>query len=191
MKSLEEQKNELRNEVISKRLQLPEKEWHAKSDQINRVFLQSDLYSHAGFIHTYISINERKEVNTHFLISRMLSGEKKVAVPVTNFQENTLVHTRLLSLSDATPNKWGIPEPEIIHTIDIQELDLIIVPMAAADKKGNRLGYGKGFYDRFLSNTRATKVGLVFNDYIFEEIPAQDFDIKMDVVISEKDILIL
>jgi 5-formyltetrahydrofolate cyclo-ligase len=66
---------------------------------------------------------------------------------------------------------------------------LIIVPLLAADKNFNRLGYGKGFYDRFLEKEEATRVGLLFDEFIFDSIPVEDFDEKLDILISEKRLL--
>jgi 5-formyltetrahydrofolate cyclo-ligase len=61
--------------------------------------------------------------------------------------------------------------------------------LAAADRKCNRLGYGKGFYDRFLKKTKAKKVGLVFSDFLFDEIPTEEFDEKLDVIITEEEVI--
>ncbi|HAW79119.1 MAG TPA: hypothetical protein DCX27_05000 [Balneola sp.] len=68
-------------------------------------------------------------------------------------------------------------------------IDIIIVPLLAADLHFNRLGYGKGFYDRFLENEKAIKVGVLFSEFILEEIPVEDFDEKLDILISEKKTL--
>ena len=182
-------KNELRKKVQSERMELPVDEWLEKSDQICEHLLQSEFYSKAGFIHCYISMDERKEVNTHHFIERALQDSKQVAVPVTDFEKQSLSHVQIERDSAMKKNKWGVSEPVEKREADISALDLIVIPMAAADKKGNRLGYGKGFYDRFLIHTSAVKVGLIFQDFIFDEIPAEKFDIKMDIIISEKGII--
>ncbi|MEX0609080.1 MAG: 5-formyltetrahydrofolate cyclo-ligase [Balneolaceae bacterium] len=189
MKSPEQRKRELRKKVLSERQQISEDIWREKSEKICTLFLESEQYQQADFIHCYVSMNNRNEVNTWNLIREMLAGNKKVAVPVTNFSETSLIHSTINSTEELSPNKWGIYEPEEIETVDIQKLDAVIIPMAAADRKGNRLGYGKGFYDRFLSQTEALKIGFVFSEFIFEEIPAADFDKKMDVLISEKGVI--
>lgn len=189
MKSLDKKKWELRSKVLSDRNSISEVEWQVKSEQISAHFLESDFYKNAGVVHSFVSINDRNEVNTWKLIAKMLEEGKKVVVPVTDFSDTSLLHTEITSMDNLTPNKWGIFEPPVINKVDPQELDVVIIPMAAADKKGNRLGYGKGFYDRFLSNTNALKVGFIFNDFIFDEIPAENFDIKMDVLISERGLI--
>ncbi|MEX0720677.1 MAG: 5-formyltetrahydrofolate cyclo-ligase [Balneolaceae bacterium] len=189
MKSLDDRKRELRGDVLSKRLEISEDEWQTKSEEINAHFTQSDFYKDAVLIHSYVSMNHRNEVDTWNLITAMLADGKKIAVPVTNFMDSSLVHSEINSTKGLVPNKWGIYEPRQMQKVNIQDLDIVVVPMAAADKKGNRLGYGKGFYDRFLSEIEAFKVGFVFNDFIFEEIPAENFDVRMDVIISEKGII--
>lgn len=189
MKSLDERKWELRSKVLTERMQISEVEWQVKSEKICDYFLESEFYKKAHFIHCFVSINDRNEVNTWKLISTMMTEGKKVVVPVTNFSDTSLLHSEITSMDSLVPNKWGIHEPQKIKEVDIKKLDIVVVPMAAADNKGNRLGYGKGFYDRFLTATNAHKTGFVFDEFIFEEIPAEDFDIKMDVLISEKGII--
>lgn len=186
MKSLDEKKWELRSKVLSQRMNISEADWKEKSEKIREHFMKSDFYHNARFIHCFVSMNQRREVDTKNLISRMLEEGKKVAVPVTNFLDTSLSHTEIGTVEGMKPNKWGVPEPEMKNEINIDQLDVVVVPMAAADKKGNRLGYGKGFYDRFLSKTKALKVGFIFYDFIYDEMPAESFDIKMDVLISER-----
>lgn len=182
------QKNEIRREALQKRMQLAQAPWQHKSEQVSRNFIESPYYQQADFIHCFVSINKRKEIDTRPLIKRMLLDGKKVVVPVTDFAENKLIHSRIFNETEWVSNKWGIEEPGDIHEIDIALIDTVIVPMLAADFAGNRIGYGKGFYDRFLGNTSAVKTGFVFHDFIFPNIPAEEFDIKMDMLITEKGI---
>lgn len=182
-------KAELRKKILDERRAIPVDEWLSKSDKICEQFLNWDLYKNADLVHCYVSINERKEVNTLPLLRKMLKDGKKTATSITRFEELQLEHSLIESPDDLVPNKWGIPEPKTIIPVEIKELDVIIIPMAAADRKGNRLGYGKGFYDRFLAKTRAVKVGFIFSDFVLDEIPAESFDIRMDYLVTEKDIL--
>lgn len=188
MTAARRQKNKVRQAALQKRMQISLTQWQVKSERIIRNFIESPHYQQAGFIHCFVSINKRKEINTHPLIRRMLQDGKKVAVPVTDFADNKLIHSRIFDETEWVSNKWGIEEPGNIHEIDINAIDVVIVPMLAADFAGNRIGYGKGFYDRFLTNTSAVKAGFVFHDFIFSNIPAEEFDIKMDMLISEKGI---
>jgi|AntRauTorckE6833_2_1112554.scaffolds.fasta_scaffold27539_2 5-formyltetrahydrofolate cyclo-ligase len=190
MSSIKKQKNELREKVFDLRQQIPEDEWAKKTRSITGKLLQTDVYSHAKTIHTYISMNQRMEVGTDELIEKIFESEKNVVVPVTNFSNTSLKHIRLHSFEELIVNKWGIREPEEVEeTVNPNELDLIIIPMAAADRDGNRLGYGKGFYDRFLSDTDAKKVGLVFNQFLYDDIPVEEFDQKLDMIITEEVVI--
>lgn len=189
MKSVSEQKEELRNQVLERRAEISEEDWENRSDKIINQLLKTDFFRDAHTVHTYISMNERREVCTDSLLEALIASDKRVVVPKTNFSNTTLTHSELSTMNDLERNKWGIREPSKIKPIDIGDIDLIIVPMAAVDRQGNRLGYGKGFYDRFLAKTEAVKVGLVFSEFLFDEIPAESFDEKLDVIISEEGVI--
>lgn len=79
---------------------------------------------------------------------------------------------------------FHIEEPTGEETVDIAEIELVVVPAVAYDRKGNRLGRGKGFYDRLLAESKATKVGVGFAFQVMEEVPAEPHDVPMDIVIS-------
>ncbi|MTI88758.1 MAG: 5-formyltetrahydrofolate cyclo-ligase [Balneolaceae bacterium] len=189
MSAIQQQKEELRREILASRDTIPEEVWKRKSDQLVSQLMETDLFLKAQKIHCYVSMNQRREVNTHSFIKKLLAADKEVYVPVTNFEDGTLSHVRLHSFDDLSPNIWGVLEPTDAEKVHIDVFDLIIVPMVAADKQGNRLGYGKGFYDRFLSHTEGIKVGLVFERFVQKEIPTEDFDVKLDVLITNKGIL--
>lgn len=192
MSSLQKQKNDLRERVLPQRKEIPEDEWLKKSKAILSSLTDTDFFEEANVVHTYVSMNERREVNTDELIQELFESEKKVVVPITNFSEHSLNHVELRSFGELITNKWGVRDPEVKENeVQAEELDLIIIPMAAADRKGNRLGYGQGFYDRFLKQTEGFKVGLIFSDFLFDEIPAEDFDIKLDVIITEDELIYL
>ncbi|MBO6586496.1 MAG: 5-formyltetrahydrofolate cyclo-ligase [Gracilimonas sp.] len=189
MSSISQQKQDLREKVLAERLQIPDREWKNKSDQIISSLTNADYFKEAKTVHTYISMNQRREVYTDGLLEDILNGDKRAVVPVTNFEDRSLTHSEIRSLSDLKKNKWGVEEPKHITPVNVKELELIIVPMAAADRAGNRLGYGKGFYDRFLKEAKAIKVGLVFDAFLFDEIPIEEFDEKLDVIISEEEVI--
>ncbi|SMO34498.1 5-formyltetrahydrofolate cyclo-ligase [Gracilimonas mengyeensis] len=192
MNAVNKRKEELREEVLTRRSKLSEEEWQAKSEKIIQHFFSDDLYDMAKVVHCYVSMNERNEVCTDALITKMLEAGKRVVVPVTNFSNVLLHHIEIDSLDDLKSNKWGIREPdaEEEEEVPVEELDVVIIPMAAADRKGNRLGYGKGFYDRFLAKTNARKIGFVFKEFLFDEIPVEEYDVKLDVIITEDGPLI-
>ncbi len=186
MNSISEQKSLLRKEIMEKRQSLSLEEWKAKSDQIKKHILDSEEFKSARYIHCFISMNERFEVDTHDLIQQMLGKGKDVIVPITNFSNKTLSHVKINSLKDLEPNKWGVLEPKNKKSVNTESIDLVFVPLLAADTSGNRLGYGKGFYDRFLSKMKALSFGLLFDEFILKNIPTDTFDKKLNGLISEK-----
>jgi 5-formyltetrahydrofolate cyclo-ligase len=186
---LAEKKKELRRECVAKRQALTLDEWSQKSEEVIKNVIGSKEFEEAQIIHCFVSMNDRMEVNTHPFIQKAIEKGKTVVVPVTNFSTDTLSHSKVISLASLHENKWGVLEPSEIEPISTGELDLILVPLLAADQKGNRLGYGKGFYDQFLSNTDAKAFGLIFEDFILKEIPTESFDQKLNGLFSEKGLI--
>jgi 5-formyltetrahydrofolate cyclo-ligase len=185
------QKQALRAKVLAERSRFSESDWSAKSNVIINQLFQTEAFRQSGLVHTYVSMNSRREVNTEPLIEYILESDKRLFVPITNMEAGTLSHGELTDISELETNKWGVRESRQSRELDLEALDMIIVPMAAADRKGNRLGYGKGFYDRFLAQAGAVKIGLVFHDFLFEAIPTEEFDEKMDIIITEEEVVYL
>lgn len=184
-----ERKKKLRRKFLRIRKNIPDEEYRKKSDLITKRLKDSQFYNSAGYIHCYISLNERKEVDTHGLLEELLPREKKVVVPVTDFESGTLTNRVLHSFEDLEPNRWGVPEPPDGEEVEPQELDLVIVPMVAGDNQCNRLGYGKGFYDRFLSDVDCPKIGLLFECCLTDNLPVEDFDVKLDQIMTENRVV--
>lgn len=178
-------KKGLRTFFLDVRKGLSENEVEKKSsDIINRV-LQSAVFSQAGTIHTYVAIKDKNEVDTIPIIKECFVRKKTVAVPKI-VGDGLMEHVMLSSLDDFERNSWGVPEPGSGHPIPVKEIDLVIVPMVAGDRFKNRLGYGKGFYDRFLLNCSAVKMGLLFDCQLHDKkLPVESYDIPLDILITE------
>lgn len=168
---------------------MPKEEYLNKSMRIYTHLKELTVFRNAQTIHCYLSMNARGEVNTHPLIQDMLGACKKVVVPVTNFESGTLQHIHLENFNQLKKNKWGILEPEAGREVPLDQLNLVIVPMAGGDRQRNRLGYGKGFYDRFLSHVDCPTIGLLFETCLVDEIPVESFDVVLDMIITEKQII--
>ncbi|HLR76230.1 MAG TPA: 5-formyltetrahydrofolate cyclo-ligase [Balneolaceae bacterium] len=183
------QKQKLRKTLLKRRNSLSEKEYFQKSRAICRRLTDLSEYKKAKSVHCYVSINERNEVNTHPLIKKMLAEGKRVIVPISEIEKGTLRNVQLNQFKDLKPNRWGVLEPAEGEEAAHHELDLIIVPMAGGDMNKNRIGYGKGFYDRFLAQTNCLKIGLLFEPCLEDEIPTESFDVKLDKLITEQRLL--
>ncbi len=189
MDSVRSQKSKLRKLLIQKRNEMSHDSWIEKSRLIESHLLASGRYQNAKVVHTFISMNDRFEPDTSRILDHALKDGKKVVVPVTNFNDATLTHTLLTDKTSLKENKWGVMEPTTVEPVSADFPDLILVPLLAADRSGNRLGYGKGFYDGFLSKATGYKLGVVFDDFIIDKVPVEAFDIKLNGLISETGLI--
>jgi 5-formyltetrahydrofolate cyclo-ligase len=132
-------------------------------------------------IHCYIS--KDSEVNTSKILS---NNSKNIFVP---YLKNNKIKSSFFNKETALKkNKFGIFEPKNPITYE-GSFDLIIIPGLAFDKNKNRIGYGKGYYDSFLSKKKCFKIGLCFSFQLFEKIPNEYHDVKMDMIITEEGII--
>lgn len=186
---IHQQKEELRGQLLKLRKSLSEQEFRDRSRKIVARLQSLPEFTNASTIHCYVSMNDRREVDTHTLIRQMLQTDKEVVVPITQFEDGTLRHVKLDSFDDLRENKWGVLEPEDNQQVPLDELDVVIVPMVAGDMDCNRMGYGKGFYDRFLKDVACPKIGLLFEQNILDQLPVEEFDIALDNIVTEQRVI--
>ena len=139
-----------------------------------------------------IYLDFKGEVATGGLAAKILSCGKRLVVPLAH--QGNIIPCIIKDLEqDIRPGKWDIPEPRLdrIHTLPPVEIDLVLVPGVAFDPDGNRLGYGKGYYDRFLPLLRqgVSTVGLAFSCQIVERLQADEHDYKMTLLITENGVI--
>lgn len=120
------------------------------------------------------------EVSTHRFVERW-SGLKRVYLPV--MQGEGLLLRRFLGEDRLKEARFGVCEPEEGETLPLSQVDLIVVPAVGYDRMGNRLGHGKGFYDRLLGSGNTLKIGICFDYQLFDTIPVSEFDIAVDRVV--------
>lgn len=132
----------------------------------------------------YMAMEE--EVDLHFLFLPLLK-EKEIYLPVCK-PKGEMDLCRLDPNGDMIENRYGILEPKAKQIIDPMQLDVIIVPMVAFDAKGNRLGHGMGYYDRYLKKSRALRIGVAFACQQVTDIQPQPHDVMMDVIITQEQI---
>lgn len=156
-------KAELRKHYKSKRKQLSPKQIEDLSIQIANQLLLLPLWNN-DYFHIFLPITELKEVNTEYIIQILMGRDKQIIIPKTNLQDNTLSHFLLTDNTKLAKNHLNIIEPLNGITVLPEQAQVVFVPLLAYDQKGNRVGYGKGFYDRFLSQTKpqTLKIGLSF-----------------------------
>lgn len=128
----------------------------------------------------------KNEINTLPLINAFLKQGKTVLLP--KVEGLNIIPVIFKDLSQLKEGYAGIKEPEG-KAISPEEIDIVIVPGVAFDKKGHRLGYGKGYYDRFLSKTNALKIGLAYDFQIVENLPAEEHDVPLDLIITPTQII--
>ena len=154
----------LRTQFLSQRKALSLNEVAERSAAIaNRFFLERSITS--GTLHLFLPIARQNEVDTWLIIRQLWRDfpAVRVVVSVTDMAMNQLTHYPLSPDTTLTENRWGIPEPiPGIAPIPATDFDIVLVPLLAFDRQGHRVGYGKGYYDRFLANCRpdCRKIGL-------------------------------
>ncbi len=173
-------KENIRKDFLGKRNRLSPEEVKKKSKVIIEHLKKDPDYKKAKIILFYVS--KDKEVLTHDLIREALK-DKIVLVPkLVNEQAVCCV---IKSFNELRPGSYGVLEPFATAKIPVEEVQLIIVPGVVFDKKGYRLGYGKGYYDALLLRTEAKKIALAFSFQIVEKLPHDQWDVKMDKVVTE------
>lgn len=158
-----------------------------KSDEIRQRLFRVECVKSAETICTFISAF--KEPDTVETIKELWKQGKKVVVPITDIESGTLSLSYISSMDDMTKGAYSILEPKTVHTADETNIDVILVPGLAFDRNGGRMGFGKGYYDRLLENSKAVKIGLCYDFQILEKIPTESHDVPMNFIITEKEIL--
>lgn len=189
MHSTQDLKAAIRAEALSKRNALSTDERARKGAEIARLLLGLPEFTSAESVLFYAAF--RSEVPTEGLARTSLDMGKKVLMPKVNPQTNSLSKHVIECLSELEPGYWGIPEPRTDVCWRVEEIAFIVVPGVAFDGKGNRIGYGGGYYDRLLPRVKGLRpiVALAFQEQIFERIPASEHDVAMDMVITDQGIL--
>ncbi|MEG2857710.1 MAG: 5-formyltetrahydrofolate cyclo-ligase [Clostridia bacterium] len=145
--------------------------------------LKLEEYKAAKTIFTYLSVG--CEVDTRRLIEQALQDGKRVAIPRV-ISRGEMEAVLITGKDELVAGQYDIPTArDGAQVIPPSEIELAVVPAVAFDVRGNRLGHGGGYYDRYLSNTRAFMLGLARDCQIVEEIPAQMHDVPVDSVVSD------
>ncbi len=190
MTGLKFEKNQIREEVLKKRLDIPS-DIRDKADMkmCERLFSLAS-FRFAETVLLYFPI--KCEPDALRIMDRIISAGKKVALPKCYPETFFMQYKYISSVSELCEGAYGIMEPdENAQNYEPSEFknDICIVPAVCFDKHGYRIGYGKGYYDRFLSNFGGTSIGFTMSTLLFEELPKGKYDRSVDLIITEKGVI--
>ena len=158
-----------------------------KSELIYNKLLLLEEFVNANTIFVYLSYG--REVNTDRVLHYLFSKGKSILVPKCNVNTETMIPVKINSFSELITGGYGIREP-IINEEYFGKIDLAIIPGVAFDRFGNRIGHGKGYYDKFLENTNVCKIGFCYSNCLSDvRIPCYNTDIAMDYIITDREVL--
>ncbi len=168
--------------MLERRNRLNSKEIAKRSKSIQEFVINSREFRLAKIVGAYFALGS--EVTTELIIKHAKILGKKIALP--RVEEDKITFYELPSTKSLIEGRFGIMEPPPYEKM--RNIDLLIVPGIAFDKKGNRLGYGKGFYDRLLSGKRTFSIGLAYSFQLLENLPHEKYDKRLDAIASEDGI---
>jgi len=185
------EKRRLRVASLQKRRSIRPEDLASASALVEANLLSLEEYKAAELIISYCAKDD--EVQTKAIIERALNDGKRVAVIVTDVPSKTLRFSEIESYAeDLAPGTFGILEPKQgrVRPVSLADADVVLVPLLAWDEKGQRLGYGAGYFDRALAGApRITKVGLGLESQRLPDIPTSRYDVPLDIVVTEKRVL--
>lgn len=155
------------------------------SSKIQENLRKIDYYRNAKIIGAYHSVGS--EVRTQGIIQEILNAGKELALP--KVERNDLVFKKISNMSDLEIGNFSVMEPKE-RCEAAKKIDVIIVPAIALTREGYRLGYGFGYYDRYLHNKRSKKIALSFSKQVVKSIPHDNHDIKVDAIVTEDEVII-
>lgn len=182
-------KNELRKTYKLLRNKLSENAIETKSLEIANQLLKLPIWEQS-FYHIFLTIEEQKEVNTDYILSILSGKDKHIVISKSDFKTFEMAHYLLSDNTVLKKNEWNIPEPTNGIPISTEQIDVVFVPLLAFDKKGNRIGYGKGFYDKFLAQCKpkTIKIGLSFFSSEEEISYINENDVNIDYCVTPSNI---
>lgn len=184
-------KKEIRKSIIKNRDLIDANVKQEMDDSIFEKFINSNFYKCADVIFTFVSF--ASEVDTKKIIEYAIKDKKTVCVPKVISKDEGFIIYKINGLMDLEEGFYGILEPKnTCEIIDYESIDFILMPGVAFDKFGGRIGYGGGFYDRYLSSLKRDipKIAIAYDLQIVDKIPMTGLDIYIDGLITEKEIII-
>lgn len=178
-------KQELRTKYKAMRQAMPLDAVQDKSLDIANRLLHLDIWQKTYF-HIFLAMESQQEVHTDFILNILAGKDKEIIVSRSDFKSCSMVHYLLTDNTKLVVSPYGIPEPVEGIEVPSDKMDVVIVPLLAFDGNGHRVGYGKGFYDRFLAECKpgVIKIGLSFFEAEATSIPHNPTDIALDYCVT-------
>ncbi len=177
-------KQELRKEYLEKRRQLQSENKRKMDLEIQSRLLMTDEYRSSETVLIYVS--KENEIDTKGIINAAFANKKRVAVPVTN-DDYSLSFYYINSLKELKIGKFAVLEPPVeSQRVTDFENSVCVIPSLCCDLSGVRVGYGKGCYDRFLSDYCGQKICLCYADCVLPSVHCDEYDVRMDIIVSDK-----
>jgi 5-formyltetrahydrofolate cyclo-ligase len=184
-------KGDIRRRILQARNAMAGGELASGSRVITRRLTELDQIRRASTLMVYLGFGS--EVLTDDLILWGWEEGKRIAVPLCRSVSRELIACRIDGFDELECGHYGIREPkaDLLRPVPPGEIDAVVVPAVAFDRQGHRLGYGGGYYDRFLPGApRATRIGVAFARQIVPEIPASPHDVAVDCIVTEREIIV-
>ena len=176
-------KPQLRKKALAERKLLTEEEFQKKNnsliDQLQAFISKQDFQT----IHIFLPIANNREPDMTSLFKQWWNEGRKIMVGKTDFKLKEMSHYWLTKSTMLEVNSWGIPEPVDARLANIQEVVLLVVPLLVVDKKGNRIGYGGGYYDKLLKQFRGQSLGLSLFPKV-DHLEADPWDVPLDDILT-------
>ncbi|MFD3447727.1 5-formyltetrahydrofolate cyclo-ligase [Microbacteriaceae bacterium 4G12] len=186
---MKEKKKMLRTEVLQRMEELSQEEYEQASRLIASHLYEMEEWKQTKVLGITISVN--REVSTYSIIEQAWNEGKRVVVPKCNSKTRTMTFYEITSFHQLETVYMNLQEPVTALTKEVSasDIDLLLMPGVAFTKRGDRLGYGGGYYDRFLTQYDGKTVALAFSVQIVPEIPVQEFDQPVQKIITEKQVI--
>jgi len=183
-------KDTARSIYKAKRKELTTVQIRLWSEAIVKQVLSSEMCKHVKVVHVFIPIPNKAEVDTHLLLNAFFTQYPEIKVATSIIAEGDLIHTYINAHTTYKANDWNILEPIERTLLSEKEIDVVFLPLLAFDLKGNRVGYGKGFYDRFLQKCKpdVIKGGLSLFEPTEELIESDVWDVPMNCAVTPERI---
>ena len=190
-------KKSLRQKAKAERQKLTQEEIEDKSLAIANQLLRMDTVPSGRLVwdklyyHLFLTIEEQKEINSEYILQILAGKDKEIVISKCEFATLGMTHFLLTDNTKIKKNSYNVPEPVDGLEVPDAKIDVVFVPLLAYDKQGNRVGYGKGFYDKFLSECKpnVVKIGLSFfgPEGLIEDV--FENDIKLDFCVNPEKII--